>query len=574
MDALAAATSHRCRRQHGRQPLHARRQDLRSGAPSSASRASTSTSPAAAACWATSTPTSVSAAFTFFEPGAVRTLWEQGRAVMPAERGRHGVRRVLRRRWAEAHVPDDLDAARLAELAGQVVAAARPACAAVFAGWRALPVPASPKAAAVHQMNALRELRLGLHGAAVDHRRPHAARRPCRCKSPHMVPLFGWPEPADVDGVQARWDDAEDAHRPGHRPRLRGARRRRAGRAGRAGRRPPRGDVGMTGSYSGGADAVDRRRAGPARRRARPHPRRLPAPPRRAAAVERPGRAPRRPHLRRRRAHDPLLPGGARLPAHDDVREPRPRRARPTSSSTSAPATRSPSSTCPGVDPGPYAEVLGGLHHLAISIEVEHWQPGQGAPRRRPASPTTTSTRPASTSAAPTASASSSSPTPSAGCTASGWTDHSRSTRHRSATAACPAEEDLLGDGGDVDAVGAQDVADAEAAAGQVGVAGEVVDVPLVGPDGRWNQMAWSRLADIQPCSKASPSPGPGRSGWSGDHRVGRAGRRRGRRGRRPGARGSSPMVVRAACSHADPAALAPRCAAAAKRRSNIGLHE
>ncbi|MGH9275517.1 MAG: VOC family protein [Acidimicrobiales bacterium] len=27
----------------------------------------------------------------------------------------------------------------------------------------------------------------------------------------------------------------------------------------------------------------------------------------------------------------------------------------------------------PGVDPPPYAEVLGGLHHLAISIEVEHW---------------------------------------------------------------------------------------------------------------------------------------------------------------------------------------------------------
>lgn len=27
----------------------------------------------------------------------------------------------------------------------------------------------------------------------------------------------------------------------------------------------------------------------------------------------------------------------------------------------------------PGVDPAEYAEVLGGLHHLAISIEVEHW---------------------------------------------------------------------------------------------------------------------------------------------------------------------------------------------------------
>lgn len=27
----------------------------------------------------------------------------------------------------------------------------------------------------------------------------------------------------------------------------------------------------------------------------------------------------------------------------------------------------------PGVDPGPYAEVLGGLHHLAISIEPTRW---------------------------------------------------------------------------------------------------------------------------------------------------------------------------------------------------------
>ncbi len=28
----------------------------------------------------------------------------------------------------------------------------------------------------------------------------------------------------------------------------------------------------------------------------------------------------------------------------------------------------------PGVDPGPYAEVLGGLHHLAISITPENWR--------------------------------------------------------------------------------------------------------------------------------------------------------------------------------------------------------
>ena len=28
----------------------------------------------------------------------------------------------------------------------------------------------------------------------------------------------------------------------------------------------------------------------------------------------------------------------------------------------------------PGVDPGPYAEVLGGLHHLAISIDQAQWE--------------------------------------------------------------------------------------------------------------------------------------------------------------------------------------------------------
>ena len=29
---------------------------------------------------------------------------------------------------------------------------------------------------------------------------------------------------------------------------------------------------------------------------------------------------------------------------------------------------------CPGLDLGPYAEVLGGLHHIAISVEPETWQ--------------------------------------------------------------------------------------------------------------------------------------------------------------------------------------------------------
>lgn len=150
----------------------------------------------------------VSAAFTFFEPGGIRQLWEQGRSVMPAAAAANEFAACCAQ-WAEDKVPDDIDAARLAELAGRVVATARPACAPVFAGWRAVPVPHAPKAAAVRHMNALRELRNGLHGAAIV----SAGLTPLEAlsvKSPHMVALFGWSEPAETDGLLPKWEAAEE----------------------------------------------------------------------------------------------------------------------------------------------------------------------------------------------------------------------------------------------------------------------------------------------------------------------------------------------------------------------------
>ena len=149
----------------------------------------------------------VTAALVFFAPEHVRTQWESGRQVMaPAESA--AAFAACASGWAESHVPDDLGAARLAELAGAVSAAARVACAPIFAGWRGLPVPASPKAAAIFHMNALRELRFGLHAAAVI----SAGLSPLEAmslRSPYMLPLFGWPGPCDTEGLQPRWDDAE-----------------------------------------------------------------------------------------------------------------------------------------------------------------------------------------------------------------------------------------------------------------------------------------------------------------------------------------------------------------------------
>lgn len=116
-------------------------------------------------------------------------------------------------RWADAHLSDDVDAARLAELAGRLGDAASTAGAPLFAGWRGLDEPADDqaKALAVHRVNALRELRGAMHGAAVLTQgiSPHAA---VARRTPYMLPVFGWQEPhPDKDEVRDAWALAQAA---------------------------------------------------------------------------------------------------------------------------------------------------------------------------------------------------------------------------------------------------------------------------------------------------------------------------------------------------------------------------
>jgi hypothetical protein len=113
--------------------------------------------------------------------------------------------------WARTHLTDEATCARLAELAGTVVTRASAAGAPIFAGWRRLPRPDDAPAAALHHMNALRELRMALHGGAVLAAGigPHAA---VALRSPGMLGLFGWTEPhPDPELVRDAWQGAEDA---------------------------------------------------------------------------------------------------------------------------------------------------------------------------------------------------------------------------------------------------------------------------------------------------------------------------------------------------------------------------
>jgi hypothetical protein len=150
----------------------------------------------------------VAAAFVFFEPGVVRAAWERSATVMSRRRAAEEWAGRCHA-WAREHLPEDRDWPALAGLLGPVTAAAQVAGAPLFAGWRSLPEPADPRELALHRLNGLRELRGGLHGAAVL----TVGLLPVEAiavRSAAVLPVFGWTEPyPEAEPLHSRWELAE-----------------------------------------------------------------------------------------------------------------------------------------------------------------------------------------------------------------------------------------------------------------------------------------------------------------------------------------------------------------------------
>ena len=150
----------------------------------------------------------VVATLVFFSPDAIRPAWERSAPVMPRRSAAEHFA-TWAHTWAEEHLPDGVDYARLATLLGAIVASASVAGVPLFAAWRTLPEPSAPKALTIHRMNAIRELRGGLHGAAVltIGLTPVEA---ISVRTAAMLPVFGWTdEPADPKPLHERWNLAE-----------------------------------------------------------------------------------------------------------------------------------------------------------------------------------------------------------------------------------------------------------------------------------------------------------------------------------------------------------------------------
>jgi hypothetical protein len=148
------------------------------------------------------------AALVFFAPGAIVPAWEHALTVMPARRAAEEFAKCGHA-YAREQLPDAVDYQRLAVLLGRVVAVADAAGAPIFAAYRTLEEPDDAKALAMHRANALRELRGGLHAAAIltVGLTPHEA---IAVRTPGAATLFGWTDPLpDAGPLRDRWALAE-----------------------------------------------------------------------------------------------------------------------------------------------------------------------------------------------------------------------------------------------------------------------------------------------------------------------------------------------------------------------------
>lgn len=153
----------------------------------------------------------VAATFVFFNPDFVCKAWDRAAKVMSRAEATHHFAMCMAS-WADAHLTDDgADYKRLAELSGRVIRGASAGGLALFAAWSEVPEPSDPRQLALQRLNVLREMRGGLHGAAVvaagiD---PRAA---LMVRTPFMASLFGWSEPhPDPEPHRARWEEVEAA---------------------------------------------------------------------------------------------------------------------------------------------------------------------------------------------------------------------------------------------------------------------------------------------------------------------------------------------------------------------------
>jgi hypothetical protein len=150
----------------------------------------------------------VTAALVFWAPEVVRASWERSAAVMPRRQAAEEWASAFSP-WARQNLPEHRDWSMCTSLLRRVLETALVAGAPIFAGWLDLPEPDDLRELAMYQLNALRELRGAMHGAAVL-TVGLAPVEAITVRTPDMLGVYGWSDEAvDPEPFHQRWGLAE-----------------------------------------------------------------------------------------------------------------------------------------------------------------------------------------------------------------------------------------------------------------------------------------------------------------------------------------------------------------------------
>ena len=139
-------------------------------------------------------PDVVAAAFVFFPVAWVQQQWLLGRAVMEPSAAAAAYAEACQD-WGREKLDGLPGLERLVELLRRVAAAADPAGAPLFAGWRAMPLPEDAPGAAAQLLHVMREHRGAMHSMAVLTTGLAPREAVIASDGESGAQFFGWPEP-------------------------------------------------------------------------------------------------------------------------------------------------------------------------------------------------------------------------------------------------------------------------------------------------------------------------------------------------------------------------------------------
>jgi hypothetical protein len=153
----------------------------------------------------------VTAAFGYFAPGSIRSLWSKGVAVEGgrAAAARYGAGCAA---WGRQRLEGFAGAERLADLSGRLVDSVDPAGLSLFAGWRAEVRPDDAPARAYLLLHVMRELRGSVHiiATTASGLSPLESILTNGASGAAMANMFGWSEPfPDVSSLADKRHEAE-----------------------------------------------------------------------------------------------------------------------------------------------------------------------------------------------------------------------------------------------------------------------------------------------------------------------------------------------------------------------------